>query len=233
METSDQNAARERLHAVRSRMESASRDCRRDPADIRLLAVSKGHPARAVEQMADLGLAAFGESYLQEAVEKIQALSGRGLEWHFIGPVQSNKTRAIAEHFDWVHSVDREKIIRRLGAQRPSELSPLNVCLQVNLDGEDQKAGCAPEAIGALADAVAEAPGLKLRGLMAIPAPREDPDEQLKVFSDLAEHFRELAGRYPDVDTLSAGMSGDLEAAVRAGCNLVRIGTALFGPRPS
>lgn len=203
----------------------------RSPTEVRLLAVSKTRPPAAVAELAQLGQRAFGENYVSEGVSKVEALASLGLEWHFIGPIQSNKTKAIASTFDWVHSADRLKVIDRLNTHRPVERGPLNVLIQVNLDHEDQKAGCAPDAISSLAEAIDDAPHLLLRGLMAIPAPRTDPVEQREVFERLAELYAELKAQHPSVDTLSAGMSDDLEAAIAAGANLVRIGTALFGQR--
>jgi len=196
-----------------------------------LMAVSKKQPADAVRRAADEGLRDFGENYLQEALEKIQALSDLHLRWHFIGPIQSNKTRAIAEHFEWVHSVDREKIARRLSEQRPPGLPPLQLCLQVNISGEDSKSGVSPEDTLALADAIASMPRLQLRGLMAIPEASEDPECQRRAFARLRETLLSLQGKYPELDTLSMGMSGDLEAAIAEGSTIVRIGTDIFGPR--
>lgn len=197
-----------------------------------LLAVSKTHPASAIRRLFDLGQRHFGESYWQEAQVKLAALADLPIDWHFIGPLQSNKTRAIAEHFHWVHGVDREKIARRLSEQRPAHLPPLNVCLQVNLDGEATKAGVAPEAVLPLALAVKDLPRLRLRGLMCIPAPRDDVAAQRAVFARMSRLLQQLkdAGIH-GLDTLSMGMSDDLEAAVAEGSTLVRVGTALFGAR--
>ena len=220
-----------RRKAVVDRIESACLDSGRDPGEVRLLAVSKKQPIEAIRALQRCGQHAFGESYVDEALEKIAALAEPRPEWHFIGPIQSNKTRAIAGHFDWVHSIDRAKAIRRLADQRPADRGPLNVLIQVNLDDETGKAGCAPESIDELAGLVAERPELALRGLMAIPAERHSRADQLGVFERLREYFDQLAAGHPGIDTLSAGMSGDLEAAIAAGSNLVRVGTALFGPR--
>ncbi|MGY6555562.1 MAG: YggS family pyridoxal phosphate-dependent enzyme [Wenzhouxiangella sp.] len=222
----------DRYAQLKSRISAAAAAADRPVTAVELLAVSKKQPLDRIERVIAAGQRRFGENYVDEALAKIEALARHGLEWHFIGPIQSNKTRALAERFDWVHSVDRLKLIKRLSEQRPPDLPPLNVLLQVNLDAEPQKAGCLPEEIDALAAAVAEAPNLRLRGLMAIPAPRTDPDEQRAVFERLATLQRALAERYQDVDTLSAGMSDDLEAAIAAGSTLVRVGTDLFGPRP-
>lgn len=196
-----------------------------------LLAVSKTRPPEDIRAAYAAGLRDFGESYLQEAVGKIARLSDLPLTWHFIGPIQSNKTRLIAEHFQWVHSVDREKIARRLSEQRPEGLPPLQVCLQVNISGEENKSGCNPGDMAALATAVAALPGLTLRGLMAIPAATPVQSEQRAAFARLRSAFEELKPEFPSLDTLSMGMSGDLEAAIAEGATLVRVGTAIFGPR--
>ncbi len=219
------------LEQVLTRIHEACRQSGRDPESVRLLAVSKTHPASAVSDLHELGQRAFGESYVDEAVAKIAELGTLDIEWHFIGPIQSNKTRAIAEHFDWVQGVDRAKVVRRLADQRPGDRSPLNVLIQVNIDDEPQKAGCRPDEIAALADMVAGYDTLRLRGLMAIPAPREDLEAQRVVFARLRALFEKLRESHPDADTLSAGMSADLEAAIAEGSTMVRIGTALFGAR--
>ncbi len=200
----------------------------RDAATVGLLAVSKTQPAAAIREAFAAGLRDFGENYLQEALDKQVELDDLPLIWHFIGPIQSNKTKAIAEHFDWVHSVDRLKIAQRLSDQRPATLPPLNICLQVNVSGEASKSGCTPQELGPLAEAVAAMPQLRLRGLMCIPAPTEDPAEQRAAFARLRLLRDELA---LDLDTLSMGMSQDLEAAIAEGATWVRIGTALFGAR--
>ncbi len=213
---------------VAARIREAAQASGRDPAAIGLLAVSKTQPADAIREAFACGQRDFGENYLQEALSKQEALSDLPLTWHFIGPIQSNKTRAIAEHFAWVHSVDRLKIAQRLAEQRPADLPPLNVCLQVNISDEPSKSGCTPAELPALAEAVAALPRLKLRGLMAIPEPTDDPAEQRAVFARL----RQLRDSLPlPLDCLSMGMSGDLEAAVAEGATWVRIGTALFGAR--
>ena len=226
-----QNPA-DRLAAIQARIRRACEGCQRDPGDVRLLAVGKSQPVNALAALADCGQLSFGENYVDEALVKIEALSGRGLEWHFIGPLQSNKTRTVATHFDWVQSIDRPKIIRRLAEQRPAERRPLNVLIQVNLDREVQKAGCDPDQIAELAAGIERYPQLKLRGLMAIPAPRTDSEEQMQAFARLFKLFQALATEHPDIDTLSAGMSDDLEAAIASGSTMIRVGTALFGPRP-
>lgn len=221
-----------RLERVRQRIEHAAERAGRDPDSIRLLAVSKAKPALDVEELASLGQRAFGENYLQEALDKIGSVPDRGqLEWHFIGPLQSNKTRSVAEHFDWVQTVDRLKIVRRLNDQRPDNLDPLQVCIQVNISREPQKAGVMPEALGELAEAVAASPRLRLRGLMCLPAPADDEVAARKPFGRMRALADELTRAGHALDTLSMGMSGDLEAAVLEGSTLVRVGSALFGPR--
>ncbi|AFK69106.1 YggS family pyridoxal phosphate-dependent enzyme [Pseudomonas sp. DCB_CB] len=216
------------LSAISARIASAAQAVGRDPASVQLLAVSKTKPASAIREIHAAGVRDFGENYLQEALTKQQALSDLPLIWHFIGPIQSNKTKAIAEHFDWVHSVDRLKIAQRLSEQRPAGLAPLNICLQVNVSGEDSKSGCTPADLPALAKAVAALPNLRLRGLMAIPEPTEDRATQEAAFASLRK-LQEGLGF--GLDTLSMGMSHDLEAAIAQGATWVRIGTALFGAR--
>ncbi|CAI3810388.1 Pyridoxal phosphate homeostasis protein [Pseudomonas sp. MM221] len=216
------------LSAISARIASAAQAAGRDPASVQLLAVSKTKPASAIREVHAAGVRDVGENYLQEALTKQQALSDLPLIWHFIGPIQSNKTKAIAEHFDWVHSVDRLKIAQRLSEQRPAGLAPLNLCLQVNVSGEDSKSGCAPADLPALAKAVAGLPNLRLRGLMAIPEPTDDRAAQEAAFARLRQ-LQESLGL--GLDTLSMGMSHDLEAAIAQGATWVRIGTALFGAR--
>ncbi|MDA0427092.1 YggS family pyridoxal phosphate-dependent enzyme [Stutzerimonas frequens] len=223
MSTIEKNIAK-----VAARIREAAQAVHRDAATVGLLAVSKTQPAAAIREAFAAGLRDFGENYLQEALDKRVELDDLPLIWHFIGPIQSNKTKAIAEHFDWVHSVDRLKIAQRLSDQRPATLPPLNVCLQVNLSGEASKSGCTPQELRPLAEAVAAMPQLRLRGLMCIPAPTEDPAEQRAAFARLRLLRDELA---LDLDTLSMGMSQDLEAAIAEGATWVRIGTALFGAR--
>jgi pyridoxal phosphate enzyme (YggS family) len=199
---------------------------------VTLVAVSKGVSAQDVLYTVELGQTRFGESYLQEALPKVQALAGRGIEWHFIGALQGNKARAVAQYFDWVHSIARLDIAQRLSTQRPTELPPLDVCLQVNISHELSKAGVTVERLPALAQAVAYLPRLRLRGLMAIPAPATDFVEQRKSFRALREAKEDLQQRLGiALDTLSMGMSEDLEAAIAEGATLVRVGTAIFGPR--
>jgi pyridoxal phosphate enzyme (YggS family) len=232
METVRENL-QARLQAVKDRIANAARSAGRDPATVRLIAVSKTFPAEAVEAAHAAGQQAFGENYVQEAIEKIEALRALrpGLEWHFIGPIQSNKTRAIAEQFDWVQSVDRLKIAQRLSEQRPAGLPPLNVLLQVNISGEASKSGVAPADVEALARAVAGLPGLRLRGLMAIPEPDADPVRQQAPLAAMRTLFERLRSSGFACDTLSMGMSADLEPAVREGSTMVRVGTAIFGER--
>lgn len=221
------------LQAVEARIEAACRAAGRDTGSVRLLAVSKTWPAQAVAEAAAAGQRAFGENYLQEAVAKVEALAHLGLEWHFIGPLQSNKTRLVATHFQWVHSVDRLKVAQRLSAQRDAHLPPLNICLQVNVSGEASKSGVPPEELPALAQAVAGLPRLALRGLMAIPEPTPDHRVLHRRFALLGQLRDALAGQGLVLDTLSMGMSDDLEVAIAEGATLVRVGTALFGHRPS
>lgn len=219
------------LQAVRARIAAACAAAGRDPGDVRLLAVSKTWPAAAVRDAVAAGQRAFGENYAQEAVAKIGALADLGLEWHFIGPLQSNKTRPVAEHFAWAHSVERLKIAERLSAQRPADLPPLQVCLQINVSGEASKSGCAPAEAPALAAAVARLPNLRLRGLMAIPEPTADERLLRARFALLREILGTLNAGGMNLDTLSMGMSHDLEAAIAEGATIVRIGTAIFGER--
>ena len=213
---------------VRTRIREAAQACGRDPESVGLLAVSKTKPAAAVREAHACGQRDFGENYLQEALNKQAELSDLALTWHFIGPIQSNKTRPIAEHFAWVHSVDRLKIAQRLSEQRPTQLPPLNICLQVNVSGEASKSGCAPEELPALALAVSQLPNLRLRGLMTIPEPTSDVAQQHAACARLRQLRDDLN---LELDVLSMGMSDDLEAAIAEGATWVRIGTALFGAR--
>jgi len=218
----------ENISTLAERIHNAAQAAQRDPASVGLLAVSKTKPASDLREAHAAGLCDFGENYLQEALGKQAQLSDLPLIWHFIGPIQSNKTRAIAENFAWVHSVDRLKIAQRLSEQRPAELPPLNICIQVNVSGEASKSGCTPEDLPALAHAISALPNLRLRGLMAIPEPTEDSDEQNAAFAAVRDLQHNL--NLP-LDTLSMGMSHDLEAAIAQGATWVRIGTALFGAR--
>lgn len=221
------------LQAVHQRIAAAAQQAGRQPADIALLAVSKTVPPDRIRAAYAAGQLAFGENYVQEGVDKIAALAElrHRLQWHFIGPLQSNKTRLVAEHFDWVHAVDRLRIAERLSAQRPAGMAALQVCIQVNISGEASKSGVAPAEVPALANAVAALPGLRLRGLMAIPEPEDDPAAQRRPFAAMRAMLQALRADGLDVDTLSMGMSGDMEAAIAEGANLVRIGTAIFGAR--
>lgn len=221
----------ERLLAVRSRVAAAAQAVGRSTDDVRLMAVSKTWPAEAVREAAEAGQRVFGENYVQEGVDKVEALRGMGLEWHFIGPLQSNKTRPVANAFDWVHSIDRLKIAERLSAQRDVHLAPLNVCVQVNVSGEDSKSGVAPEQAIELAHAVAVLPQLRLRGLMCIPEPTEDVALLRARFGLLRSLRDALLKGGLEVDTLSMGMSHDIEPAIAEGATIVRVGTAIFGER--
>ena len=221
------------LQAVRQRIDAAARACGRDPGTIRLIAVSKTFGADAVAAANRHEQRAFGENYAQEAVEKITALANRELEWHYLGPIQSNKTRLIAENFAWVHSVDRAKIAARLSAARPAGMAPLQICIQVNIGGEDTKNGVAPADALLLARAVSALPRIKLRGLMAIPPASDESAQQRRYFAPVRELKDRLANAGIELDTLSMGMSADLEAAIAEGATLVRVGTAIFGERKS
>jgi len=213
------------------RVRLATQKSQRQASDILLLAVSKTRDAQAIRQAHRLGLDHFGENYLQEALGKIEELQDLDLTWHFIGPIQSNKTRPIACHFDWVHSVEREKIARRLSEQRPPGRPPLQLCLQVNISGEASKSGVKPAQVPELARRVAQLPHLQLRGLMAIPEATADEHKQRAVFGQLQSLLQELRSEHPDLDTLSMGMSADLEAAIAEGATLIRVGSAIFGAR--
>ncbi|MDO8037165.1 YggS family pyridoxal phosphate-dependent enzyme [Janthinobacterium sp. SUN128] len=230
MSTIEQN-----LQAVRDSIAQAAADAQRAPADVTLLAVSKTFGADAVLAAMRAGQAAFGENYLQEALVKIafvkEAAPQQAPAWHFIGPIQSNKTRPIAEHFDWVHTVEREKIAARLSEQRPAGLPDLNICLQVNISGEASKSGVTPAELPALARAVAQLPRLRLRGLMAIPEPETELQLQRAAFAQLRALYEQLNAEGLALDTLSMGMSADLRAAVLEGATIVRVGSAIFGSR--
>ncbi len=223
------------IGSVTRRIQKATLKAGRDPDSVRLLAVSKTRPPEDLRTAFEAGQQAFGENYLQEALDKIGALDDLdGIEWHFIGPIQSNKTRQIAESFAWVHSVDRLKIARRLSEQRPESLPALNICLQVNINNEDSKSGCTLDQLPELVSAISDLPNISLRGLMAIPDP-DQPESELRLsFRKLAGTLKNLKQDYPDagpLDTLSMGMSDDLELAIAEGATWVRVGTALFGVR--
>ena len=223
-----------RLQAVKTRIAAAARAAGRDPASVLLLAVSKTKPLADVLAAAEAGQRAFGENYVQEGVDKIVATADRAFDWHFIGPLQSNKTRLVAEHFAWVHSVDRLKLAERLSAQRPAHLPPLQVCVQVNVSGEASKSGCVPAETLDLCRAVAALPRLTLRGLMAIPEPADDAEAQRRPCRELRRLFETVRAAGiggADFDTLSMGMTHDLEAAIAEGATIVRVGTAIFGER--
>ncbi|MFT2110422.1 YggS family pyridoxal phosphate-dependent enzyme [Marinomonas sp. 2405UD68-3] len=220
------------LEQVRKQVNDLVLQNQRKSGAVSLLAVSKTKPLDDIIVAYEAGQRLFGENYVQEVVDKHRSLSHlKDIEWHFIGPIQSNKSRLVAQHVDWVHTVDREKIAVRLSEQRPTEFSPLNVCIQVNISGELTKSGISLADLPALADFVANLPHLELRGLMAIPAPQESFQEQMKVYEPLLSAYNELQTRFSNIDTLSIGMSGDMAAAVGSGSTMVRIGTAIFGSR--
>jgi pyridoxal phosphate enzyme (YggS family) len=221
----------ERLQLVRQRIAEAARAAGRDPASVTLIGVSKTQPVAAVREAIAAGLADFGENYVQEAMGKLREVADESVTWHFIGALQSNKTREVAAHFHWVHTIDREKIARRLSEQRPFHSPPLQVCLQVRLGDEETKSGVGASELDALADAVAALPRIRLRGLMCIPPAEDDPARQRHWFAELRRLQEALVARGHDLDALSMGMSGDFEAAISEGATHVRVGTALFGPR--
>lgn len=225
------NEVQNNLEQLQQRIAQATTTCNRDEQSVTLVAVSKTKSADKILQAVQAGQTHFGENYLQEALEKIQALDKPGLTWHFIGPIQSNKTRDIAAHFDWVHSVDRYKIARRLSEQRPDDLPALNLCLQVNISDEDSKSGLQPSAVLGLAQQIAELPNVKLRGLMAIPAPADNEAAQRAPFAKLRKLRDELNINGLALDHLSMGMSDDLEPAIAEGATMVRVGSAIFGAR--
>lgn len=220
-----------RLAELRQRISTAAQQAGRDPASIRLLAVSKTQPVAQLETAYALGLRAFGENYVQEALTK-QAELPADIEWHCIGPLQSNKSKPVAEHFAWCQSVDSQKLAERLARQRPAGLPPLNVCIQLKLGAEDSKSGIAASAVPALAAAIGAQPGLRLRGLMTLPPASTEPVSQRRWFAEARTVFQALQRDYPALDTLSMGMSNDLEAAIAEGSTLIRVGSALFGARP-
>lgn len=222
---------RDNLQIIGERIRAAEQRFGRKPHSVQLLAVSKKQPVNAIQAAMEAGQRCFGENYAQEMVDKAQTLAASPVEWHFIGPIQSNKTKLIAATARWVHSVDSLRIAERLSAQKPAELPDLNICLQVNISGEASKSGVTPAQLPELAAQVAGLPGLRLRGLMAIPAPERDFDRQRTVFAQLRELHTQLLARGFALDTLSMGMSADLEAAIAEGATIVRIGTAIFGAR--
>ena len=224
---------KKRYKQLLAEIAAAAESAKKPANSVTLLAVSKTWSAEILRQAAEIGQYRFGENYLQEALIKINALSDLNLEWHFIGPIQSNKTKDIAENFAWVHSVDRDKIIHRLAKQRPIDLPPLNICIQVNIDDESSKSGINPEHVLMLAKQIDQHKTLCLRGLMVIPSPSTSPIEQRASFKRAQTLFATLAAHYPSVNTLSMGMSADMPIAISEGSTLVRIGTGLFGQRPS
>ena len=229
MRTVSMNQSEQSRQSVLSQIEQACQQAQRDPATVQLLAVSKTHPSLALREMYAVGQRSFGENYLQEALTKIEELQDLEIEWHFIGHVQRNKTKHLAEKFDWVHGVDRLIIAERLSSQRLESQTPLNICLQVNIDGQDSKDGCQPEEVIELVKQISRLPNICLRGLMVIPAP-----ENHAAFADAKVLFEQVKSQHAqpqDWDTLSMGMSADLDAAIAAGCSMVRVGTALFGKR--
>ncbi|MCG9599097.1 YggS family pyridoxal phosphate-dependent enzyme [Vibrio sp. Isolate25] len=231
------SSIQQNIEQITSQIEAAQQKCGRPLGSVQLLAVSKTKPSEAILEAARAGQVAFGENYVQEGIDKIAYLSENhpelALEWHFIGPIQSNKTRPVAENFAWVHTVDRTKIAQRLNDQRPEGMAPLQVLIQVNTSSESSKSGASDDEIFTLAELISSLPNLTLRGLMSIPANVSDYQSQLAAFHHLAELKNRLAQRYPhlNLDTLSMGMSGDMEAAIEAGSTMVRIGTAIFGAR--
>lgn len=220
------------LSQLSQQIQQHSLACKRSENAVKLLAVSKTKPIVAIEEAIGAGQRAFGENYVQEGVEKIQHFAGNAeLEWHFIGHLQSNKTRVVAEHFDWVQTIDRLKIAQRLSEQRPSNLAPLNVLIQINISDENSKSGIAPEAMLPLAREIVQLPNLKLRGLMAIPKPESAPAQQKIALHAMQQLFQQLQAEFEGIDTLSMGMSDDMQAAIECGSTMVRIGTAIFGAR--
>jgi len=220
------------LDNICTRVASACNKAGRNPAEITILAVSKRHSVERISALHDLGQAAFGENYVQEALLKMKHLANREIHWHFIGPLQSNKTREVAQHFQWVQSVDRIKILQRLSSQRPANLPDLNICIQVNIDLEPQKAGVMPGRVVEFVNTAISLPGLRLRGLMAIPKAVSEQHDPSESYARMNSLFQGLIKDGVDLDTLSMGMSADLEAAIMHGSTMVRIGTDLFGPRP-
>lgn len=219
------------LSSVTNRIENAALQANRIPTDIDILAVSKTWPAEKLRTAMNAGLTRFGENYLQEALQKMEQLQDLKIEWHFIGPIQSNKTKDIAQHFDWVQSVDRLKIAERLNKQRTSDKSPLNICIQINIDNETTKSGVQVSELFSLAQAINNLEQLKLRGIMVIPSKTDDPEQQHLAFHKAYNLFQQLAEQYATVDTLSMGMSSDMSAAIIEGSTMVRIGSAIFGQR--
>ncbi|MCU8562045.1 YggS family pyridoxal phosphate-dependent enzyme [Vibrio vulnificus] len=229
------NSIQQNIEHITTQIHDSTQKCGRARDSVQLLAVSKTKPVEAILEAYHAGQRAFGENYVQEGVEKVRFFAEqhpeKSIEWHFIGPIQSNKSRLVAEHFAWVHTIDRDKIAQRLNDQRPAELPPLQVLIQVNTSGEASKSGVSGEEIFALAELISRLPNLTLRGLMSIPENVDDHAAQLAAFQPLAALQQRLAQRYPSVDSLSMGMSGDMDAAIESGSTMVRIGTAIFGHR--
>ncbi|HAS6018590.1 TPA: YggS family pyridoxal phosphate-dependent enzyme [Vibrio vulnificus] len=229
------NSIQQNIEHITIQIHDSTQKCGRARDSVQLLAVSKTKPVEAILEAYHAGQRAFGENYVQEGVEKVRFFAEqhpeKSIEWHLIGPIQSNKSRLVAEHFAWVHTIDRDKIAQRLNDQRPAELHPLQVLIQVNTSGEASKSGVSGEEIFALAELISTLPNLTLRGLMSIPENVDDHASQLAAFQPLAELQQRLVQRYPSVDTLSMGMSGDMDAAIESGSTMVRIGTAIFGHR--
>ncbi|MGI3093065.1 YggS family pyridoxal phosphate-dependent enzyme [Vibrio diabolicus] len=229
------SSIQQNIEHITSQIRHDEQKCGRTPESVQLLAVSKTKPVEAILEAYQAGQSAFGENYVQEGVSKVQHFAehypDNRIEWHFIGPIQSNKSRLVAEHFDWVHTIDRTKIAQRLNDQRPSELKPLQVLIQVNTSGEASKSGVTEAEVFELAELISRLPNLTLRGLMSIPANVSDYESQLHEFQKLATLKQTLEAQFPEIDTLSMGMSGDMTAAIEAGSTMVRIGTAIFGAR--
>jgi pyridoxal phosphate enzyme, YggS family len=229
------NTVQDNLLNIKNEIKKIAKECGRDPNTIQLIAVSKTKPVEQIMEAINAGQLAFGENYVQEGIEKIQYfeknMPNNDLIWHFIGPLQSNKSKLVAEHFDWMHTIDRFKIAQRLSDQRPNHMAKLNVLIQVNISQEASKSGVKPEEVTELVKQIVALPNLNLRGLMAIPEIENDYDKQLKVFTKMQQLLHSLQKDYPFMDTLSMGMSGDMPAAINAGSTMVRIGTAIFGAR--
>ena len=229
------NTVQDNLLNIKNEIKKIAKECGRDPNTIQLIAVSKTKPVEQIMEAINAGQLAFGENYVQEGIEKIQYfeknMPNNDLIWHFIGPLQSNKSKLVAEHFDWMHTIDRLKIAQRLSDQRPNHMAKLNVLIQVNISQEASKSGVKPEEVTELVKQIVALPNLNLRGLMAIPEIENDYDKQLKVFTKMQQLLYSLQKDYPFMDTLSMGMSGDMPAAISAGSTMVRIGTAIFGAR--
>ena len=229
------NTVQDNLLNIKNEIKKIAKECGRDPNTIQLIAVSKTKPVEQIMEAINAGQLAFGENYVQEGIEKIQYfeknMPNNDLIWHFIGPLQSNKSKLVAEHFDWMHTIDRFKIAQRLSDQRPNHMAKLNVLIQVNISQEASKSGVKPKEVTDLVKQIVALPNLNLRGLMAIPEIENDYDKQLKVFTKMQQLLHSLQKDYPFMDTLSMGMSGDMPAAINAGSTMVRIGTAIFGAR--